>query len=455
MTNNKSYTWGGSCITETDWKFIKSVLERYNVKSVLEFGSGLSTRLFIENGYKVSAFETNQTYFDHINKTVPNIAGSVTLWDGTYLDIGGRFDLAFVDGPSAWKPSVGSREVSTRIASEHSDLVIVHDCNRAPELKWQETYLKPGFRTESSGGGCRFWIRKKDLSETIDIHVHASLSAGIYHPERNDRFPPPVELSETMEVNGIDMAVVMSMVSPECQYCFVTSDEVLNICKAFPDRLIPFMGVDPRMIKNGAESNFRDMLEHYKGLGCKGIGEYTPNLPINNPLNMNLFRQAEEAGLPIIFHMSPQVGGIYGCYDELGLPRLESVLKAFPNLVMIGHSTVFWSEIGTDVTEQNRYGTPQGSVASGRVPTLMREYPNLHGDLSAMSGYNAISRDKEFGCKFLEEFSDRIHFGTDIAKHFQRLPLSGYLKDLCDGGLLAQDTYEKIMWRNTSELLDI
>jgi len=298
-------------------------------------------------------------------------------------------------------------------------------------------------------------MREKYLSGIIDIHSHASMATGIYHSERKDRFPTPHELIETLNANGIDKSVIMSMVSPECQYCFVTSEDVINMCSIYPDRLIPFMGVDPRMFRNGPESNFRDMLEHYKDVGCKGIGEYTPNLPINNPLNMNLFRQAEEAGLPIIFHMSPQVGGIYGCYDELGLPRLESVLKAFPNLVMIGHSTVFWSEIGTDVTEQNRYGTPQGPVTSGRISVLMREYPNLHGDLSAMSGYNAISRDKEFGCKFLEEFSDRIHFGTDIAKHFQRLPLSGYLKGLCDGGLLTQDTYEKIMWRNTSELLGI
>ena len=453
MTN--AYAWGGSCITETDWKFIKSVLERYNVKSVLEFGSGLSTRLFIENGYKVSAFETNQTYFDHINKTVPNIAGSVTLWDGTYLDIGGRFDLAFVDGPSAWKPSVGSREVSTRIASEHSDLVIVHDCDRAPELRWQELYLKPGFREESSGGGCRFWVREKCPSETIDIHVHASMSTGIYHPERKDRFPTPVELIETMDANGIDRAVVMSMVSPECQYCFVTSEDVINMCSSFPDRLIPFMGIDPRMVKNGPESDFRSILEYYKTKGCKGIGEYTPNIQFDSHISMNFFKQAEEVELPILFHMAPQVGGIYGCYDELGLPRLERILKSFPKLVMIGHSTVFWSEIGSDVSAENRYGTPMGPVIPGRIPNLMRKYPNLHCDLSAMSGYNAISRDREFGCMFLEEFSDRLYFGTDIAKPFQRLPLAGYLQKLLGCGELSEITHEKIMWRNAAKLLGI
>jgi hypothetical protein len=40
------------------------------------------------------------------------------------------------------------------------------------------------------------------------------------------------------------------------------------------------------------------------------------------------------------------------------------------------------------------------------VPKLMRDYPNLYGDLSA-SGYYALVRDANYAAKFSTEFQDR------------------------------------------------
>ncbi|MEI8345181.1 MAG: hypothetical protein WCG06_03820, partial [Candidatus Omnitrophota bacterium] len=48
----------------------------------------------------------------------------------------------------------------------------------------------------------------------------------------------------------------------------------------------------------------------------------------------------------------------------------------------------------------------------GRVPQLMRKYTNLYGDLSAGSGCNALKRDRKYAVKFLNEFQDRLMFGT-------------------------------------------
>ena len=57
----------------------------------------------------------------------------------------------------------------------------------------------------------------------------------------------------------------------------------------------------------------------------------------DDPLNMNLFKQVAQVGLPLQFHVSPTLGGNYGCFDEIGLPRLETVLKANPDLILLGH----------------------------------------------------------------------------------------------------------------------
>jgi len=43
----------------------------------------------------------------------------------------------------------------------------------------------------------------------------------------------------------------------------------------------------------------------------------------------------------------------------------------------------------------------------------MADYPNLYADLSAGSGYNALTRDEEFTIGFLERNSKQILFGSD------------------------------------------
>lgn len=168
---------------------------------------------------------------------------------------------------------------------------------------------------------------------------------------------------------------------------------------------------------------------------------------------MNFFAQVEEAGLPLTFHVAPKFGGCYGVVDEPGLPRLERVLKAFPKLVFLGHSQPFWAEIGKDPEGRSAY--PKGKVTPGRLVELLRRYPNLHGDLSAGSGYNAISRDPEFGYKFLGEFQDQLYWGTDIANVPQKLPIVDYFHKLQAEKLISPAAYQKITWQNANRLLNL
>jgi hypothetical protein len=286
----------------------------------------------------------------------------------------------------------------------------------------------------------------------IDIHTHTCRTDAVTRPN-GTRYPRPDELVAMLDANGIDRAVILSGVSPECRSVFVTPEEVLGVAAEFPDRLIPFANLDPRMLTNGPNADFGPLLDHYKAAGCRGIGEYAPNLPFDDPLNLTLFEAVEAAGLPLIFHVAPAIGGFYGVYDDLGLPRLERVLKAFPDLVLLGHSQAFWAEISRDVTDGTRAGYPTGPIEPGRVVALMRAYPNLHGDLSANSGFNAISRDREFGLRFLDEFQDRLYFGTDLCNIPQETPIVGWFREIREQGLIREAAHEKIAWRNAARLL--
>jgi predicted TIM-barrel fold metal-dependent hydrolase len=282
--------------------------------------------------------------------------------------------------------------------------------------------------------------------EYFDIHLHGSMPR---HPKVGG-FTTPDGLIELMNGGNTQKAVLLPIVSPECMTTPVNPEEVLEVCSKYPDRLVPFCNLDPRYKTNSPKADFTPLLSAYKELGCKGVGEYTVNIPLDDPLNMNLFSQVEESRLPLTFHLAPEVGGYYGCYDDLGLPRLEKVLKAFPKLIFLGHSQVFWAEMGPLPVPKERGGYPKGPITKpGRLVELFRNYPNLHGDLSAGSGFNAISRDPEFGYKFLEEFQDRLHYGTDHAK----VPFVEYFKNLKEKHLISDAAYKKITWENSMKLL--
>jgi len=289
----------------------------------------------------------------------------------------------------------------------------------------------------------------------IDCHVHVVAKHTV--PRANgDHFATGEELVPMLDDAGIAMAVVLPLVSPEARWQLSTSEEVLEVCSRWPDRLIPFCCVDPRMGANSPKSDLSPHFEYYKSAGCKGVGEMTANLPFDDPMVWNLFKHCSEYEMPVTFHISPAVGVSYGLADELGLPRLERTLKQFPDLAFLGHSQPFWAEVTSGLDDQTRRGYPKGKVLpGGRTVELFERYENLYGDLSAGSGFNAISRDPEFGYPFLERFQDRMLFGTDICAPGQELPIVPFMHEAVEQGHISRDAYENITWRNLNDLLDL
>ncbi|MFA7674219.1 MAG: hypothetical protein WCY62_10260, partial [Clostridia bacterium] len=83
---------------------------------------------------------------------------------------------------------------------------------------------------------------------------------------------------------------------------------------------------------------------------------------------------------------------------------------------------------------------------------------NLWVDMSAKSGWNALTRDPAFTMEFLDEFQDRIMFGTDsckrsdAGKEYRNVTLIKYLRE---NKKLSNEVLEKIEYRNCVKLLDV
>jgi len=300
----------------------------------------------------------------------------------------------------------------------------------------------------------------------IDAHAHV----GDLRMGDGDRARQPVtweNLIARLDEEGIDKAVVLPVYnsSPEGAppaLCLLDDrmsvrDQVMDAAR-YADRIIPFGNMDPRWLWNSPRSNFAPLLDWFIEHGCKGIGEVTARLPYDDPRVINMFQQIGERGLLVTIESAGFEAGYYGLQDDPGLPRLERLLREAPLTTIIGHGPGFWAEISEGVTAADKWAYPAGPIqGQGAAWRLLRTYPNLYADLSAGSGYNAITRDPEVGACFLNECQDKLLFGTDtcFADASCRTPHQAYLRRLRSEGALSLAAFERIMAGNACRLLGL
>lgn len=280
----------------------------------------------------------------------------------------------------------------------------------------------------------------------IDIHLHLALESRM--------------IMKNINISGAE-AMIPHLAKLEIRHGILLSSgekdggnhEVMTISRKHPELFSWMCNVDYQ----NAETVF-ERIALYKQQGAVGVGEIIFNEYIDSPFVESVFEAAEKLELPILFHMSPEPNYNYGIIDKPGMPLLESALAKFPNLKIIGHSQPFWHEISGDADpsrdERNSWGS--GPVTpGGRLPELLRKYPNLYGDLSANSGGSAIMRDEAFGLEFLETFQDKLLFGSDMCNADMEFPLGKWMDEKYAEGKITATAYEKICYGNAQRIFGI
>ena len=299
----------------------------------------------------------------------------------------------------------------------------------------------------------------------IDIHTHTRFYPVMPRSD-GSTYATPLQLQEFYREIKVEKAVVLPSASPCCSHGPQSVEELVFMAKNSYPWMIPFCNIDPRMVTNNAYSDGMErIVKYYKELGCKGVGEVCANLWFDDPFMLNLFAACQEYEMPLTFHISPKTNHLYGIADDPGLPRFELCLKIFKKLKFLGHSQAFWSEMGELQSPEDRGGYPKnkiiqenGEVREGRLPKLFRKYPNLYGDLSAGSGFNALNRDRKYAARFMEEFQDRLLFGIDICAprnfDFARDYVK-FLVEMRDKQEISEQAFEKIARENAVRLLNL
>jgi predicted TIM-barrel fold metal-dependent hydrolase len=148
------------------------------------------------------------------------------------------------------------------------------------------------------------------------------------------------------------------------------------------------------------------VIERYLERGAVVIGEQKFGVECDSPEMQRLYHLADVHRVPVLMHWQ------FGMYNY-GFERFDKMLEKYPKVHFIGHAQTWWANIDKHNTDQTVM-YPKGPVtAGGLTDRYLSDYANMHGDLSAGSGLNALTRDEGFTRDFLVRHQDKLLFGSD------------------------------------------
>ncbi|MBE6590090.1 MAG: amidohydrolase [Ruminococcaceae bacterium] len=206
--------------------------------------------------------------------------------------------------------------------------------------------------------------------------------------------------SELLEIGdriGIDRFVVQSVATTPKQVSSINEFIAASVATA-PDRFTGLGAAHP-------DSESQDaVIRQIKELGLHGI-KIHPDIQgfaIDDPRMMRVYELCEEERLPILMHT-----GDYR-YDFSNPNRLLPVLKAFPELIVIGAHFGGWS-VWDDASR------------------VLAEFPNLFVDCS--STFPFANNDLDLGERLIARYgAERVMFGSDFPMWSPERELETFMK---------------------------
>jgi hypothetical protein len=209
------------------------------------------------------------------------------------------------------------------------------------------------------------------------------------------------DLVEYMSTFEVERAVVLPVAAHYVDIGeeVASTRQVLEAVRGHEDALVPFCAVDP------AETDALEKIRSFAERGCRGFGEHKVELPVDHPLSQRVYALCGRLGIPVLVHLDERFNP--------NVKRYEEMIRSYSDVQFIAHGPAWWASVSADVKPGETY--PTGKVEEpGDAPRILSDYSNAFADISATSGLNALSRDREFALEFLSNCHDKIVYGTDF-----------------------------------------
>jgi predicted TIM-barrel fold metal-dependent hydrolase len=225
----------------------------------------------------------------------------------------------------------------------------------------------------------------------IDIHQHIPYSG---------------RTSEQMMAHQVAMGVSFTILLPAGSRFGLAAGvnpypEAQALAEKYPDRFAWFAN------EVTDQPDAVDVIRRQLKSGAIGIGEQKFNVTSDSPGIEHIAALAAEFEVPMLLHFQQ------GTYNN-DIHRFHRILEKFPTVNFIGHAQTFWGNISKNYDEKILY--PKGPVVPGGITDrLLSDYPNMYGDLSAGSGYQAFIRDEDHAHAFFARHQDKLLYGSDCS----------------------------------------
>src|SRR5947209_7081078 len=203
-----------------------------------------------------------------------------------------------------------------------------------------------------------------------------------------------------MQGCGVTNAVLLTRVSDE--------DKAKEEMQKRPRIFVRSVATDP------AQSDAAQVIRKAIQDGAVSVGELKYHLALDSPEMRRVYEVCAEMQVPVMMHIQnfPHFPGELP-YNT-GYPQFDKILRSYPKTNFIGHGDLFWAHISADVPTDRGY--PSGPVKPGGLTDkFLSDFPNLYADMSANSGNNGLSRDKEFSRDFIVRRRSKLIFGSDCS----------------------------------------
>jgi len=233
----------------------------------------------------------------------------------------------------------------------------------------------------------------------IDIHQHI-----VY----NDRTAE--QLIAHQRTMGVSTSVLMPTGDRGAGHPGGSGDHeaVLELCRSHPGEFVFFANE----ISDRAEAP--KIIERQLRRGAIGIGEQKFRVDCDSPHIERIAEVARSFGVPVLMHFE------HGRYNR-HIERFHRILEKYPTVSFIGHAQAWWGNIDKNHDQTKSY--PRGSVTPGGITDrYLSDYSNCYADLSAGSGYNAITRDEDRYREFIVRHQDKLVYGSDCSESTGRRP---------------------------------
>jgi len=185
-------------------------------------------------------------------------------------------------------------------------------------------------------------------------------------------------------------------------------EAVLELCRTHRGEFVFFANE----ISDHAEAP--KIIERQLRRGAIGIGEQKFRVDCDSPYIERIAEVARSFDVPVLMHFE------HGRYNR-NIERFYRMLERFPTVNFIGHAQAWWGNIHKNHDQTNNY--PRGSVMPGGITDrYLSDYSNCYADLSAGSGYNAITRDEDRYREFIVRHQDKLVYGSDCSEATGRRP---------------------------------